>query len=62
MGATRTRSRRAGRGRSRKVGAVLSRCLGLSFEKRQGGLAQLRAGNALIDIVPADDAESAGGA
>jgi len=30
--------------------------LGLSFEKRQGKLAQLRAGHALIDIVPADDA------
>jgi glyoxylase I family protein len=29
--------------------------LGLSFEKRQGGLAQLRAGNALIDIVSADE-------
>ena len=28
--------------------------LGLSFEKRQGDLAQLRAGYALIDIVPAD--------
>jgi glyoxylase I family protein len=28
--------------------------LGLSFEKRQGNLAQLRAGHALIDIVPAD--------
>jgi len=30
--------------------------LGLSFETRQGKLAQLRAGHALIDIVPADDA------
>jgi catechol-2,3-dioxygenase len=28
--------------------------LGCSFEKRQGTLAQLRAGQALIDIVPAD--------
>ena len=28
--------------------------LGCAFEKRQGTLAQLRAGNALIDIVPAD--------
>jgi glyoxylase I family protein len=34
--------------------------LGLSFETRQGKLAQLRAGNALIDIVPADDAVLAG--
>jgi catechol 2,3-dioxygenase-like lactoylglutathione lyase family enzyme len=30
--------------------------LGLSFEKREVGLTQLRAGNALIDIVPADEA------
>ena len=35
--------------------------IGLSFEKRQGDLAQLRAGNALIDIVPANDAGPAGG-
>ena len=35
--------------------------LGLSFEKRQGELAQLRAWNALIDIVPADEAGPAGG-
>ncbi len=35
--------------------------LGLSFEKRQGDLAQLRAGRALIDIVPADEAGPAGG-
>jgi glyoxylase I family protein len=35
--------------------------LGLSFEKRQSELAQLRAGNALIDIVPADKAGPAGG-
>lgn len=35
--------------------------LGLSFEKRQGELAQLRAGNALIDIVPAGEAGPAGG-
>jgi glyoxylase I family protein len=35
--------------------------LGLSFEKRQGELAQLRAGNALIDIVPADKVGPAGG-
>jgi glyoxylase I family protein len=35
--------------------------LGLSFEKRQGELAQLRAGDALIDIVPADEAGPAGG-
>ena len=34
--------------------------LGLSFELRQGTLAQLRAGHALIDIVPADDAALAG--
>jgi catechol 2,3-dioxygenase-like lactoylglutathione lyase family enzyme len=34
--------------------------LGLSFETRQGKLAQLRAGYALIDIVPADDAGPAG--
>ena len=35
--------------------------LGLSLEKRQGELVQLRAGNALIDIVPADEAGPAGG-
>jgi len=35
--------------------------LGLTFEKRQGELAQFRAGNALIDIVPADEAGPAGG-
>jgi glyoxylase I family protein len=35
--------------------------LGLSFAMRQGELAQLRAGNALIDIVPADEAGPAGG-
>jgi catechol 2,3-dioxygenase-like lactoylglutathione lyase family enzyme len=35
--------------------------LGLSFEKRQGELAQLRAGNALIDIAPADETGPAGG-
>jgi glyoxylase I family protein len=35
--------------------------LGLSFEMRQGELAQLRAGNALIDNVPADEAGPAGG-
>ena len=35
--------------------------LGCSFELRQGTLAQLRAGNALIDIVPADEAGPAGG-
>jgi glyoxylase I family protein len=35
--------------------------IGLTFEKRQGELAQLRAGNALIDIVPADGAGPAGG-
>jgi glyoxylase I family protein len=35
--------------------------LGLSFEKRQGELAQLRAGYALIDIVPADGSGPAGG-
>jgi glyoxylase I family protein len=29
--------------------------LGCGFEKRQGKLAQLRAGQALIDIVPADE-------
>ena len=29
--------------------------LGLTFELRQGKLAQLRAGQALIDIVPADE-------
>jgi catechol 2,3-dioxygenase-like lactoylglutathione lyase family enzyme len=42
--------------------------LGLNFETRQGKLAQLRTGRALIDIVPADEAgpargiSSAGGA
>ncbi len=35
--------------------------LGLSFEKRQGKLAQLRAGRALIDIVPANEAAPADG-
>ena len=35
--------------------------LGCTFEKRQGTLAQLRAGGALIDIVPADEAGPAGG-
>ena len=35
--------------------------LGCAFEKRQGTLAQLRAGHALIDIVPADEAGPAGG-
>ena len=35
--------------------------LGLSFEKRQGELLQLRAGNSLIDIVPADEAGPAAG-
>jgi catechol 2,3-dioxygenase-like lactoylglutathione lyase family enzyme len=34
--------------------------LGLSFETRQDKLAQLRAGQALIDIVPAEDAGPAG--
>jgi glyoxylase I family protein len=35
--------------------------LGLRFERREGKLAQLRAGDALIDIVPADEAGPAGG-
>ena len=35
--------------------------LGLSVEKRQERLAQLRAGNALIDIVPAGEMGPAGG-
>jgi glyoxylase I family protein len=35
--------------------------LGCALEKRQGTLTQLRAGNALIDIVPADEAGPAGG-
>jgi glyoxylase I family protein len=35
--------------------------LGCTFEKRQGTLTQLRAGSALIDIVPADAAGPAGG-
>jgi glyoxylase I family protein len=35
--------------------------LGCTFEKRQGTLTQLRAGNALIDIVPADTLGPAGG-
>jgi glyoxylase I family protein len=35
--------------------------LGCAFEKRQGTLAQLRAGQALIDIVPADEAGPAHG-
>ena len=35
--------------------------LGCIFEKRQGKLAQLRAGQALIDIVPADELKPAQG-
>jgi catechol-2,3-dioxygenase len=35
--------------------------LGCTLEKRQGKLAQLRAGRALIDIVPADEAGPARG-
>jgi glyoxylase I family protein len=35
--------------------------LGCCFEKRQGTLTQLRAGSALIDIVPADAPGPAGG-
>jgi catechol 2,3-dioxygenase-like lactoylglutathione lyase family enzyme len=35
--------------------------LGCRFEKRQGALTQLRAGSALIDIVPADAPGPAGG-
>jgi catechol 2,3-dioxygenase-like lactoylglutathione lyase family enzyme len=35
--------------------------LGLRLERREGKLAQLRAGDALIDIVPADEAGPAGG-
>jgi glyoxylase I family protein len=35
--------------------------LGCSLEKRQGTLTQLRAGTALIDIVPATEAGPAGG-
>jgi glyoxylase I family protein len=35
--------------------------LGCAFEKRQGNLAQLRAGHALIDIVPAEEAGPAEG-
>ena len=35
--------------------------LGCSLEKRQGTLTQLRAGSALIDIVPADELGPAGG-
>jgi glyoxylase I family protein len=35
--------------------------LGCAFEKRQGTLAQLRAGHALIDIVPADETGPAEG-
>ncbi len=36
--------------------------VGLTFETRQGKLAQLRAGRALIDIVPADEPGPARGA
>ncbi len=36
--------------------------LGCTLEKRQDKLTQLRAGGALIDIVPADEAGPAGGA
>jgi glyoxylase I family protein len=35
--------------------------LGLRFERREGKLAQLRAGDALIDIVSADETGPAGG-
>jgi catechol 2,3-dioxygenase-like lactoylglutathione lyase family enzyme len=35
--------------------------LGCAFEKRQGTLTQLRAGQALIDIVPAETSGPAGG-
>jgi glyoxylase I family protein len=35
--------------------------LGCTLERRQGTLAQLRAGSALIDIVPADEPGPAGG-
>jgi glyoxylase I family protein len=35
--------------------------LGCTFERRQGTLTQLRAGSALIDIVPANAAGPAGG-
>src|SRR3954453_10380885 len=35
--------------------------LGCTLEKRQGKLTQLRAGRALINIVPADEAGPAGG-
>jgi glyoxylase I family protein len=35
--------------------------LGCRFERRQGTLTQLRAGNALIDIVPAEEVGPAGG-
>ncbi len=35
--------------------------LGCTLERRQGMLAQLRAGSALIDIVPADEPGPAGG-
>jgi glyoxylase I family protein len=35
--------------------------LGCTFEKRQGTLTQLRAGSALIDIVPAHEPGPAGG-
>ena len=35
--------------------------LGCTLERRQGTLTQLRAGSALIDIVPADTAGPAGG-
>src|SRR5215813_1001434 len=35
--------------------------LGCTLEKRQGKLTQLRAGRALIDIVPANEAGPAGG-
>jgi hypothetical protein len=41
--------------------AVLPRCAGPEVERREGKLAQLRADDALIDIVPADEAGSAGG-
>jgi glyoxylase I family protein len=43
-----------------KLGRFYLDALGLRLERREGKLAQLRAGDTLIDIVPADEAGPAG--
>jgi glyoxylase I family protein len=44
-----------------KLGRFYLDARGQRLERREGKLAQLRAGDALIDIVPADEAGPAGG-